>query len=135
MNDLYNDSEYYIKKYPEMKERIYSIIRDHDNITFVELMFFVGDESIGDNSIKLTEEYNNIIIWAGICDNFAKAIMELKFAGEIHFIICKHYSHGIPVLYLLDHMLLNLPIAKSAKKYDTLHWLPVTISTHTDDSL
>lgn len=61
----------------------------------------------------------NIILWSGISSEAVSALEHMLSSKLIKIMPVE------PMVYLIDGMALNLPIATSKRKYKTPHWLPV----------
>lgn len=109
------------QKYPETTEGLIDFINDFRGVTFVEIgesfpSFFGGNEIVG-----ITEK--NIVFWIGLSKTGSKIITELINSKSIHMQMTD------PMVYAFDGGLLQLPLAKNnSKRYEELHWLPVTLS-------
>jgi len=64
----------------------------------------------------------NVILWAGLTESAADAMLELLASRQIR----ARPAHML--VYLCDGEALTLPIAKQLRKYKKPHWLPVTFS-------
>lgn len=95
------------------------LARKGGGVSFVELEEipgFTGDREFGPLD-------NNILLWQGISKAAVQALIELQDAGEIV------PSSSTPLVYSIDGKMLSLPLVRQARKYKTLHWLPVVYWT------
>jgi hypothetical protein len=97
------------------------MIYDRNGVTFVELKSISG--FAGDLTLKL--DGKNIVLWDGISEEASKQIIDL---WEQRKIIMEPASE---LIYLLDGGYLDLPVARSDKKYKKAHWLPVVFNAQT----
>jgi len=64
----------------------------------------------------------NILIWAGVSAEFYDALADLVDREVIE------YHPTSPLVYLMDGIHLDMPLAKGPYRYKEPHWLPVTLS-------
>jgi hypothetical protein len=68
------------------------------------------------------KSYKNMYIWINMSENFIKAIITLFKEFKIQLVECS------PIVYLVDGLVLNLPIARGKERdYTQEHWLPMII--------
>jgi hypothetical protein len=96
-----------------------TVLRRGNDATFAEL-FRENDDFRGRESLNLRDL--NIVIWPKVSDDFIDAIIELLNDKSIEMIQASERT------YMLDGEVVDLPIAKSDRKYKKPHWRPVTIS-------
>jgi hypothetical protein len=122
---------------PDLKERIRVFVLSYDHCSFVEIMEIAGPEHKGDAEIYKGDP--NLIMWAGVSEELARAITSLELEGQIEIRPCETYvgpksQNPLPLVYLTDGGLLRLPVAKhplvgdKVRKYKTPHWLPCVLS-------
>lgn len=104
-----------------MKDKILSRVREKGNVSFAELAHLLGEEAKGDLALTL-KEYENIVLWMGMSEAFYEAVSSL-LADEVI-----QLDSTIPLVYMIDGMALNLPIAKQKRNYKSLRWAPVVIN-------
>lgn len=97
------------------------ITKLRSGVTFVELRDIPGFE--GDQLILLDGPgIANVVLWCGVSQEAVTAIQELLAEGRIT------YSQAHVLAYLIDGGTLSLPLAKRAKAYKRLRWLPVAFN-------
>jgi hypothetical protein len=106
-----------------LKERILNLIRERDNVTFAELSRLDGFKHAvkGKGFCVSVENYPNIIYWLGMSEEAVDALCELREEKKIQHV------PTTPITYLIDGETLRLPLAKQARQYKDLHWLPVVL--------
>lgn len=105
-----------------IEDRMYDFIDQRGGgVSFVEIVeeFGKGDQEISYTGCK------NVIIWYGVTEKTARGLMGLMKDRRIVLIPTN------AMLYVIDGMLPNIPIAKRVPKngYKTPHWVPMVIST------
>lgn len=101
----------------EMAEKIFNFISIRRfGVSFVELSREIGEEAEGDNSMEISDL--NICFWMNMSESFVKSMLSLR--EKIDPVPCS------VLVYLADGRIPRLPVAKSARKYNDLHWAPVT---------
>ena len=94
-----------------------------DNVTFAELSRriegFEGEGAIG------PEGNPNVVYWTGMSAEASKCVSTLLREGFCHLHIAEMYQTTIPLVYLIDGVMLSLPLVKANRQYKTPHWLPV----------
>lgn len=92
------------------------------SVSFAELSRIEGFN--GDLEIKLNHpSVSNVVLWSGLSEEAIEALEVIRKEGE--YII----SPSTILVYLMDGVSLNLPIAKSKRHYKKPHWAPV-VFTH-----
>jgi hypothetical protein len=90
-----------------------------DGLTFVELLQYIpylrGTFAYG------TQD-TNIIYWNGMSERCIRALIDLVDAGAIR------PTSTVPLTYMIDGVVPNLPLAKSNRRYKKPHWAPITLS-------
>jgi hypothetical protein len=88
--------------------------------TFTCLEQRYGRPSFGGTDLNLTDQHN-IVLWRGLSQNLARAILNLCQRGEIH------WHPTLAVYYLEEGRALPLPLVHwpITKTFDKPHWLPV----------
>lgn len=102
-----------------MKQDIYNFVKERGYVSFVELSNNIEGFN-GDLAICLGE---NIIIWSGMSQEACDALRQLTHVDKTI-----EYIPASPLVYLCDGGGLDLPLAKSARKYKKPHWLRVTLN-------
>lgn len=121
--------EAYSQKFPDTKQRVFEYIKDFDNVSFAELNRLIGEEAHkGDYGLPINNDCN-IVYWAGMCEEYSRAVLELVNEGKIFYEPCGTYVGGLPLVYMTDGCLLNFPIAKRLINYKKTRWLPVCLTT------
>lgn len=104
------------------EKELTDFISKHPGTSFVELKRFIGEEFDGDYVWHASKPYNNIILWTGMSE---QAIDLLAGAVESGLINIHGTSH---LVYLIDGVSLNVPIAKKLKNYKLPRWFPAVFS-------
>jgi hypothetical protein len=109
------------RKTKRIKAAILARVRElKSGVSFVELMQAAGEDAGGDYSIG-NREFPNILFWAGVSEEFADAMDQLRTERLIE------YTLTSPLVYLVDGRTLALPLAKRAHAYKSPHWLPMCV--------
>jgi hypothetical protein len=90
-----------------------------DGLTFVELLQHIP--YLNGNFVYGTRD-TNIVYWNGVSEQCIKSLADLVDAGIIR------RMSTLPLTYLIDGIVPNLPLAKSIRKYKKPHWAPITFS-------
>lgn len=101
-----------------MKERIFNFISKLGGVSFVEL----SENIDGFNGDYELHSLDNLIAWADMSMEAIDSIRELCKEGRIIPTIAN------PLVYLVDGMALNYPIAKKQIAYKKPHWIPVVFN-------
>ena len=105
-----------------MAASIYELVLSRRSVSFVELEKgiegFAGEKAM----ILHGDGYDNIVLWDGVSEEAAAALDELRSDGRIHF------TPTNVLVYLIDGIVPDLPIAKSRRKYKKPHWLPAVLN-------
>ena len=103
-------------------QTIYDMIGDYGDVSFAALSLNWPDLFRHGNKEILMEgaTFSNIVLWSGLSDEGIAVLQDVLEMG------CE-YAPTPPLVYLVDGSMLNLPLAKSARKYKKPHWLPVLI--------
>jgi hypothetical protein len=88
-----------------------------DHVSFAELSRLDGFKG----EMALFFEDKNIMLWPKLSEEAVEILDRLRGAGEFH------YHPTLPLIYLVDGVSLNMPIAKSDRHYSEMHWLPVVL--------
>jgi len=99
-----------------LRDRILSVIREVDTVTFSELRNRFDEFRDGLATYCLP---GNVVLWSGMTDEAVRALDDLKFDKLIVPVPTS------PWTYSYDGHGLTLPIAKPGKAYKKVHWLPV----------
>lgn len=88
-------------------------------VSFAELARlegFTGDLSIASSANE------NIVFWSGLSREAVDAINQIRKEGEYEMV-------PTPVMvYMIDGMMLDMPLVKRNVKYKKPHWLPVAFN-------
>ena len=103
----------------QMEQAILNVLKGRRNVSFVNLCQEVPG-FYGDMRIKLPPY--NMLLWNDISPEAAAALKKMLGMGLIE---CDPVS---PLIYLLEGVTFNLPVVTSARRHETLHWLPVVIN-------
>jgi hypothetical protein len=104
-----------------MKTEILAYVKEHPGTSFVELQRVVPGFS-GEKTLWSGEREDNILLWDSISQEGIEALQELMQSNDIEV----RSSHFL--VYMVDGILLNLPIARRRVHYKKPHWLPATMS-------
>jgi hypothetical protein len=99
-----------------MKEEILEYIKTYDFVSFVELCKEIEGFS-GEGTFE--NEDLNIIFWQGVSQEGFDTMHELQEEKLIKPEWCS------PMLYIIDGLVIDLPVAKSIRKYKDKRWCPV----------
>jgi hypothetical protein len=106
-----------------LDEAVVAYVRRFDWETFVELQrHFGGYLNVeGDVCLTPSPRHPNLILWAGMSQEFASLLLGLLDAKRLHV-------HGASLFsYMIDGGMLRMPLAKSARAYKKPHWLPACL--------
>ncbi len=107
----------------EQKWMILGLVHDRGHVSFAEISQFVDHEG-GDQALYYPN-YENIVLWAGLSEETAKAIQYLLNGKKI-------FIHPASELtYLADGRIPSFPTAKSLRQYKEPHWMPTCLH-HTE---
>ena len=88
-------------------------------VSFAELKNYFRDTSgIKQFSIR-GNSYSNIVLWCDMSEKFCDVMENVEASCEIEMVQVN------PVVYVIDGILLRLPIAQSMRHYKSPRWLPV----------
>jgi hypothetical protein len=103
-----------------LQDAVMDYIETQDHVSFAELANrfpqFKGGELAA-----CVPDYPTIVYWCNMQQEAADAIRNLFESKKIYF------KQTTFLVYAIDGTRLNLPIAKSKRKYKNDHWLPVVI--------
>lgn len=108
---------------PNMEDEIFRLIKRRQHVSFAELVRKIPGFD-GGNVDLLSEGVENIVFWTGISEQALQALNSLHAQKKIF----KHPSSTL--VYFIDGMVLNLPVAKRKREYKTQHWCPITLCTY-----
>lgn len=111
----------------EAISEIVEYIAEYGHTSFAEMLRIIESHDInreGDTCLSLPE-YPNIILWAGLSDEAADVLDAVMMTPGM---VRKPSSQ---LVYLIDGLLLRMPIAKRIHAYKKPHWLPITLSLET----
>ncbi len=104
----------------DLAQAIEKYVKQYDYVTFPELQKRLGDrfEMKGNVEVYLQD---NLVLWAGMSEEFAAAIIELQETKRIY------PEPTVYLTYLIDGGALSLPIPKRFPKggFKKLYWIPV----------
>jgi hypothetical protein len=101
-----------------MAEKIFELVWATGSVSFAELERIEGFK--GDR--EMCVEDKNVVLWSGMSDTAIDALNELRSQGKIH-------AKGASLLvYMIDGMVLHLPLARSPRKYKKPHWAPTVFN-------
>jgi hypothetical protein len=101
-----------------LKDRILAYIETTDHVSYAELANHFPEFKDGEFAISLRE---NLILWVNMTEEATQAIEELRAEKRITV------SPSTMLVYLIDGMSLNMPIAKRVRDYKKPHWAPTTL--------
>lgn len=107
----------------EYKKVIVDYCKTHPGTSFAELNDAFNDADLdyrGAESIVLAD-YENLVIWSNWCSDAVQAFQEL-LNDEITIDSCD------VLIYAIDRIMLDLPVAKRLQSYKQPHWAPCVIS-------
>jgi hypothetical protein len=88
-------------------------------VSFAELKNHFKDTS-GNKEFRIRgNSYSNIVIWADMSEKFCDVMENVEASCEIEMVQVN------PAVYVIDGILLRLPIAQSMRHYKSPRWLPV----------
>ena len=88
-------------------------------VSFVELINHFKDTN-GCKELSIRgNSYSNIVLWTGMSEKFCDVMENVEASSEIEMVQVN------PVVYVIDGILLRLPIAQSMRHYKSPRWLPV----------
>jgi hypothetical protein len=105
----------------KLAEAAEALVRLKDYVTFVELQRLLapGMTVNGDTAMYAGRAAGNLVMWAGMSDQFFDLVDGLLTAKKI-------FTHPASTMtYLIDGGSLRLPLAKRAGPYKKPRWLPV----------
>lgn len=104
-----------------MKDLILNFIKERNYVSFAELSRAIPGFS-GEHRFY-NKAFKNVVLWDGISE---EGINALKWLLSESKIFVKEADINV---YLADGDWLNyLPVARFAKSYKTIHWLPIVFS-------
>lgn len=102
--------------------RLTDYVRDHDHVTFAQLADDFPEFRDGEfNIVHEGPKHGNIVLWTGMTEAATEAYAMAVRSGRVTA------GPTSPMTYLLDGRALRLPIAKAARHYKALRWLPVIL--------
>lgn len=102
-----------------MKQIILDYIKRRGHVSYAELSRDIEGFN-GDFEDQLKP---NLILWSGLSLEASIAIDELVKERAINI------NAASALVYMIDGIMPNLPIAKRVQAYKKPHWLPVTFNT------
>jgi hypothetical protein len=88
-----------------------------DGLTFVELLQYIPYLK-GGCAYGMSDR--NIIYWNGLSEQCISTLAELINSRTVRI------TSTMPLTYMIDGVVPNLPVAKSNRVYKNPHWAPVT---------
>ena len=109
------------------KTVILDTVKLYPDTSFVEVGNMLSSKGLletdKDNFFRVFHpEYNNVIMWQTENSLLTRGVAELVTEGKLVAKRCHELVYG------MDGTVLQLPIAKSLRKYKDPHWWPVTLS-------
>lgn len=104
-----------------MKESILKYIKERQGVSFVELSRDIPGFN-GERTLKHAT-FENLFLWFDLSDEAINALLDLIKNDEVKVRV------ATPMIYYIDGMVPQLPIAKNLRGYKEPRWLPVTLST------
>ena len=106
------------------KKNIISLLQETGGgVSFVELSRIEGFTDLTESAYEILFPGNDtIVLWSGISKVYVDALKELRDEGVYH------YWPTSLLVYHVDGKMLNMPIAKSNRKYKQDRWLPVVLN-------
>lgn len=101
------------------EDNIMKFIREQDYISFAELMRKFK-ETEGDWYTAIQE---NIFVWCNMSKKMTEILGKMRSEGKIY------YRPSSILIYLVDGMVPDMPIATKGNGYKKPHWLPCTLRT------
>jgi hypothetical protein len=89
----------------------------HNHVSFAELSQIEGFR--GDLSMSIDD---NLVIWSGMSQEACDALETIRQEGEYELVTTP------PLIYFIDGMTLDMPIAKRLGAYKKPHWAPCVLS-------
>lgn len=105
----------------DMAGKILDLVRKNGSTTLAEIVFAFGDEVTGDYTLG-NGKYRTVIYWEGLSKRAVDAIIHLVDSGQMTI------ETTFPLVYYMDGMALNRPIAKRFHNYKEPHWMPIVFN-------
>ncbi|WP_347461074.1 hypothetical protein ABEF79_07115 [Acinetobacter sp. ANC 7454] len=103
-----------------LKQQIFDYVKKmKGNVSFVELQ--KQFPQIKGDFDYAQPEYN-LLFWWNVTEEFITAINELILENKIYFKLCE------PLVYIGDGVIIDHPIAKEFKRYESPRWYPMVFS-------
>ncbi|CAK8717465.1 hypothetical protein GCAAIG_06895 [Candidatus Electronema halotolerans] len=102
----------------DIETEILKLLRERNHVSFAELNRIPGFD--GEGSIS-HPRYNNILIWHRVSEEGYHAINNLMGNYGVAITPCEQ------LVYIIDGLVPNIPIAKSARSYAKPRWLPCVL--------
>jgi hypothetical protein len=108
-------------------EALWLLVQGYENVSVAELVRLLqqrGVETEGDWNIPIPEspKASNVFIWFGLSREAADLILDLLYDERTQV------EPSPPLVYLLDGLVPNVEIARSARHYKKPRWMPVVVS-------
>lgn len=103
-------------------------VNDYKHVSFAELKrvfpaFFGGDFGLYASLDK------NFVFWLGLTDAGSEIINDCLNTRKLFAHPCTSFWGHVPMVYLIDGCILNIPLAKKNIRYKKPHWVPVVLNT------
>ncbi len=107
----------------DLRAAVIEYVNAQGSVTFVELQNYLSPYIEVRGEAELSLPNLNLVLWAGVSDEFANFVQELWGDPDLVADGCS------PMEYLWDGGALNLPIAKRPPKqgYKEPHWAPMVL--------
>jgi hypothetical protein len=111
-------------------EALWLLVQGYEHVSIAELVKLLqqrGVETKGDWNIPIPEspKVGNVFIWFGLSREAADLILDLLYDERTQV------EPAPPLVYLLDGLIPNIEIAKSARHYKKPRWAPVVVNPKT----
>ena len=103
-----------------MRNKIISLVKERDWVSFVELQKILGKNSEGQFEV-VSPEHGNVVFWSGVSQEFSLTLEQLSRER----VLCLHPTSVFT--YVVDGQTLTLPVAKKFRSYKKPRWLPVCL--------
>lgn len=105
----------------DLKESIYNLIKEKDNVSFPELTQEI--EGFSGDLEMVFSGFDNVVLWSNISLNGYHAVTDLLEDKRIHFEPTQKAFNIVDSEYFYNAF--KLPLATVGKKYKSPHFLPV----------